>query len=703
VTPPLEKPMSVRISEINVKGLGPIDSVSMKPGLFNLIYGRNEKGKTFLVEFIIRSLFRNAKDWKLRSAKGQGRISVEGLNGKTEFFSPALPKKIEDFWDQDKSGLPPDFSRLLAVKGAEMELVREVGGVDRAVLKNFLSGADFMDRIEGRISKTIQSARVEGKVILGPKQGEIREKSQLEEQLQKIDALFVQLDRGYSGGRRAILSGLRDRTAADLVRMEAARRHQARKLADSIQSLEKEKKRVDEEALKSLRRKLHQYQSRSDEFERRTGQQAAAETRSEHYEWLRSARDEYRELVKQTAIRANPILLISAIVVAVISVTCIVLGRSIPAILFLGAAMVLFVIRMNQLHAAAEQALHAEELNGLRKEFQFRFGLALTGLSHLEERLQKNEADYNEARILRKQLAEERRDLETMRQGIQAGFSDLHSASVSEDSWNSTLLEMEDGMKELSRQIEEKRVQFARLGAEPSDTAGEDDEPEFDERIHQDLMKRLRDVDRELDENTRKLDSLKHLICQQTDDEITTAWPQLIQNLKNKRAQTLSLLQDLQALILGKIALMQVIESVRKTEDAKIEEGLQSREIVESIQAVTRRYNRLRMDGNSILISDPHQEFAVSDLSTGAQEQTLLALRIGFASRLMKQDRLFLILDDAFQYSDWERRRYMIDTVVGLAKAGWQILYFTMDDHIRDLFDERGKAFGKEYVKFELK
>jgi uncharacterized protein YhaN len=407
-------------------------------------------------------------------------------------------------------------------------------------------------------------------------------------------------------------------------------------------------------------------------------------------------------LVKQKAIRANPLLLIAAIVVAVISVTCIVLGRSVPAILFLGVAMVLFIIRMNQLHAAAEQALHAEELNGLRKEFHARFGQTLSGLSHLEERLQKNEADYNEARILKKQLAEDKRELETSKQEIQAGFSDLDAGSIGQNSWKSSLQEMEEKMKELSRQIEEKRVQLARLGVEPSAAARVDEGPEFNERIHQDLQIRLGEIDRELEENTRKLDSLKHLICQQTDDEITTAWPQLIQNLKNKRAQTLSMLQDLQALILG-IALMQVIESVRRTEDAKIEEGLQSPEIVDSLHAVTHRYNRLRMEGNAILISDPHQEFAIADLSTGAQEQTLLALRIGFASRLMRQDRLFLILDDAFQYSDWERRRYMIDTVVGLAEAGWQILYFTMDDHIRDLFDEKGRAFGKEYVKFELK
>jgi uncharacterized protein YhaN len=584
-----------------------------------------------------------------------------------------------------------------------MELVREVGGVDRNVLKNFLSGTNFLDRIQGRISKTVQSARIENRTLIGPKQGEIKEKSQLEEQLQTIDMLFVQLDKGYSGGRRAILTALREKTAGELVQMEAARRYQAFQIGEAIRNLENERKQVDEETLKSLRQKLHLFQARSSEIERKREQQATAEKQSENYEWLRSARDEYRELVKQKAVRAKSILLIASVLMAAVSVVCIVLGRSVPAILTLGAAMVLSILYMRQLHAAAEQALNAEELNGLRKEFQIRYRHSLSGLPHLEELLQQNEADYNESRILRKQLADDNRELEALKREIIAGFSDLRMESTDIESWKTSIQKMEERMKEISREIEGKRVRLAGLGVEPSDSPVESTETIFDERINQMLRKRLEDIDRELAENARKLESLKQLICQQTGDEIVTAWPLLIQNLKNRRAQILSDLQDQQARILGKIALMQVIESVQKTEDVKIEEGLNSQEIVDAVQAVTHRYNRLRLEGNTILVSDPYQEFAVADLSTGAQEQTLLALRIGFASRLMRQDRLFLILDDAFQYSDWERRRYMTDTVFELAKSGWQILYFTMDDHIRDLFDEKGKAFGKEYVRMELK
>ena len=45
------------------------------------------------------------------------------------------------------------------------------------------------------------------------------------------------------------------------------------------------------------------------------------------------------------------------------------------------------------------------------------------------------------------------------------------------------------------------------------------------------------------------------------------------------------------------------------------------------------------------------------------------------------------MLDDALQNSDWDRRANMVDHLVELVRSsGWQIFYFTMDDHLRDLF-----------------
>jgi uncharacterized protein YhaN len=199
-----------------------------------------------------------------------------------------------------------------------------------------------------------------------------------------------------------------------------------------------------------------------------------------------------------------------------------------------------------------------------------------------------------------------------------------------------------------------------------------------------------------------RLHDLKQRISNETGDPFSISWPELICNLKTKREEVFKRYRDLTAEILGKIAVVKVAESIRKDENAKIEAGLNAPAVRDMLKSMTGRYDRLSLDGEALKVGDAYQEFDFKDLSTGAREQVLLALRIGFASMLSKRGRLFLMLDDAFQYSDWERRQGLVEAAAGMARQGWQVFYFTMDDHLRGLFDAKGKEFGKDYVRVEL-
>ena len=108
--------MSIFIKQITTKNIGPIDyKFSMNLGIFNLIFGKNETGKTYLVEFLIRSLFRkDNKYWGLREKTGSGKVVVSGLKDDDMEFtmSPRKPK-IEEFLRIMRSGLPVSLSKLL--------------------------------------------------------------------------------------------------------------------------------------------------------------------------------------------------------------------------------------------------------------------------------------------------------------------------------------------------------------------------------------------------------------------------------------------------------------------------------------------------------------------------------------------------------------------------------------------------------------
>lgn len=56
--------MALRIEKIKFKSLGPIKNFDHDFKNVNLIYSKNEGGKSFLVEFIIKSLFANIGQWK---------------------------------------------------------------------------------------------------------------------------------------------------------------------------------------------------------------------------------------------------------------------------------------------------------------------------------------------------------------------------------------------------------------------------------------------------------------------------------------------------------------------------------------------------------------------------------------------------------------------------------------------------------------
>ena len=64
---------------------------------------------------------------------------------------------------------------------------------------------------------------------------------------------------------------------------------------------------------------------------------------------------------------------------------------------------------------------------------------------------------------------------------------------------------------------------------------------------------------------------------------------------------------------------------------------------------------------------------------------------------------MFLVLDDAFQHCDWTRRENLIDSVLGIARLGRQVIYLSMDDIIRDLFQSKGEiSFPSDHRLFEL-
>lgn len=696
--------MGVAIREIHVKHCGPIKRLSWSLKNLNVIFGHNEQGKTYLVEFLIHSLFRNARQWRLRANQGVGRVSVEGLSDEILEFSPKSSQKLDDLWGEQGLGLPPDFSRLLVVKGAEVELADISHGatVDLSLIKRYLTGQDLLDTIDNRIPKTIQKADIHDSVVIGSRQGSLKDREELAGKLSKLNDFFKQLDKGYSGAKRKLLYERLLEFEEEFNRLLRAKAYTASKLDKQIQSLEKERQRISENKLQEARESLRVYKQKIEEYKRKKKDQESAEKNSQHHEWLTVACDVYQRMLEPDSKKPSPLLLIAAALLALAAGAFAFLRIPYGTI---GALLVMLIVGwlyFRNIYGLAREATEREELHKLDEEFQARFGLPLSGLPLLQEHLHKTAEDYSRARLLKDQLFSDLRSIEAMKLKLSDQIVALTGSVHEPETWESLLTELSEQQRDLSEKIQSLRIRFAQLDVDPSDFINENPNIEFSRQSFENVKAQLSDIRSQLKEEEGKLSTLKQMICHQTGDDITTHWEPLIENLRDRREGTRKAYREKTAEIVGKVLVHRVLETLRKDEDTKLQEGLTDSLVQEPLGEITRRYDRFALEGDQVYVKDEFHEFPISELSTGAQEQVLLAMRIGFASYLLKEMRPFLILDDAFQYSDWQRREWLVDRMVRLADQGWQVIYFTMDDHIRDLFKKKGTILNDNFSMFHL-
>ena len=232
--------MGIQIDELNVKDFGNISSKSQEFGKVNLIYGKNETGKTCLVEFMIRSLFKNSKKWGLRESIGKGKVVISGLTNKPEDFSPESPKKIEQYWLENKNSYPQDFSRLLVVKATEVAFTEKKTEIDTSNLKEFLSGGSFLDRIIEKMSKTLQNASIESNEIIGNDRGEVKKINELVANRNKLVELEKRISQNFSEGELMALKEKSNTIDSKLIEFEKAKRFKAYELDQKIAAVNKE-------------------------------------------------------------------------------------------------------------------------------------------------------------------------------------------------------------------------------------------------------------------------------------------------------------------------------------------------------------------------------------------------------------------------------------------------------------------------------
>jgi len=710
--------MGIRIDRISVKDLGPIKKFNASFGTLNLVYSKNERGKTFLTEFLIRSLFRNKSRWSLRSG-GKGKVTLIGLDKTPVDFTLASPKKLEDYWEKSDRGLPPSMAKLLIVKGGEAG-IEDNGGVSKFLIKEVLSGINILDKIDSdnNIQSTVKSAKITNGDIDISNKGEGKKYHDARNELEKIDNLFEEIESGFAQGILKTYHMKEKNLLGELRELERAKNHLAHTISEKIKKLNLELKDIPFDEITSIEKELTLYRSLQNNIHGLEKDLKDASLKSKDYKWLESSLSYYREFLSKSTERQPGRILptlcgllsatgVASLIAAIfmhenISSSIMLLLLGIAVFSFLGLTITL-ILYFKQTGSFMKQAAQNDELKKMGSEFEKRTGKKLTDISLLESTMNEQGKHYSRFSVLEEQIYRIKNELNSSYFQVNQKIKNLYGKETSENKWDETIENLKAKNSGFKNEIDNYEHELIKLQVNEEDYLVEDTGAEYSREKYEEISAGLGQTREEIKNQEEKNQNLKYRVRDETGDDPSIGWEELINHLQNKRDEIEEYLKDISAGIIAGLTVHKVIDKLRSEEDEKIKDGLSSEVVTGPLKAITQRYDNLSIMDNNIIVSDPYDSFNIKDLSTGSVEQVMLALRIGFTSKLLKEDKLFLILDDAFQHSDWEKREIIIGKLAEIAEKGWQIIYLTMDNHIKSLFDKEGKKLGAEkYKTFEL-
>ena len=735
--------MGIKIENISVKDLGPIKKLDFSFGIFNLIFSQNEKGKTFLTEFIIRSLFKNISRWNYLRKGGSGKISVSGLekDGSLVDFSPISKKKLEDFWQEQEKGLPASIVKLLVVRGGEAGIEDSNGGVNKFLIKEVLSGINILDKIDDdkNISRTIKAAQISNGQIIISNQGEGKRYSENKEKLDKLKKLFEEIENKYVQGVVKTYKQEKEFQKNKLDLLEKAKKHLAWEISEKLKTLQNKLNESPDNEILNVEQDISLFNRLLQSFNDKKKKFEQINNNCKEFNWLEKAFHTYKELLvnkpenQQKGLSFTKIIT-TELILTLFGLTLIFTGFYssfkfffIIGILFIVAliAYSVFVIK-KQSSQNLSQIAQFEEINNIKEEFKKKLKIELTDVALLEETLEEQKKYYNQAESLKDDLDSLEAQLDNLFNNIiektlslYSSLSEPLSKSLSSSfsaplssSTQINIKNIEDCQKilkilkennaKIRNDIETYKETLIKLNVDPTDYLidFENENIVFSFEQYEKTLADYNLTDQEILSQEQGLGSLKNTICSHTGDDPSISWDELMESLRNKIWQVEEELSEINSSIAAGVIVHNVIDNLREEEDLKIKEGLQSQKVLSPLMEITKRYNKLYLDEDKLIISDNYNDFDLRDLSTGAREQVMLALRIGFSSSLLGNDTLFLLLDDAFQHSDWQKREILIEKLADIAKTGWQIIYFTMDNHIAELFEKAGKNFMQDEYRF---
>ncbi len=246
-------------------------------------------------------------------------------------------------------------------------------------------------------------------------------------------------------------------------------------------------------------------------------------------------------------------------------------------------------------------------------------------------------------------------------------------------------------------------LELARLGVDEEDWLEESNGTQYSGSVVQKINARLESVREELENEEEVLQNVQLEAMRLLQKKLPARHEDAANLLEESRRDAERAVRELFARLAAGHIVSDVLQKFLDEEDRRVESWLEDAGVGKMVHALTGRYNRLTFDDDELVVGNARESFGLSSLSSGAAEQVLLGIRMGIAPAVTGEEALFLLLDDAFQLSDWKRRGMLVKALGKMLDLGWQVVYFTMDDDIRARIADLGsRRKAGEYCEIVL-
>lgn len=103
-------------------------------------------------------------------------------------------------------------------------------------------------------------------------------------------------------------------------------------------------------------------------------------------------------------------------------------------------------------------------------------------------------------------------------------------------------------------------------------------------------------------------------------------------------------------------------------------------------------------NGKIKIVRKDGAEIDAGKLSGGAYDQLYFSIRLALGEKLLKERKGFFIMDDPFIKADLDRLKKQIRMLEKISESGWQILYFSAKDEIKEVLNQSIEAQKVNYI-----